>query len=229
MLVKLDVDVSELERKITRNPEKRIAYAVVNAINATAKTIQLALQHLASDTLTLRKPGFILRNIAILKPFASVSQGRPYAEIAVGQKSRLLLSTLVTGGLREPFTRGAKSVAVPVDARPSRSSPVTEALQISKLRFKRPKATTIETRRARRKGLTGKTWEGEQGTYLIPGKGIFQRVAGAASRVLYVFARPFRLRALLPWYRTVDAIARRVFAANLRAEIQKALQFNRGR
>jgi hypothetical protein len=222
--IDVNVDATALLDRL-HNADKRISYAVVNAINATAKTIQRAEQLEAQDEFTIRKPAFMLRQVAIIKPFASVSQGRAYAEIAVGQKRRLLLSQFEVGGVREPFK--GKSVAVPVEARPSKQASVPEALWIQRLKFRRPKATTAATRRGRRLGVVGKVWEGLNGTYLIPGAGIFQRVGTGVSRVLYVFAQHVKLPKRLHFYATAERIGRRVFAKNLRAEVTAALEFKR--
>jgi hypothetical protein len=206
---------------------KRIAFASVNTINRTLKSAQRAVQLHVLDTFTVRNTPFVTREAAIIKPFASVGQARPYGEISVGKKRRFLLAGFEEGILRTPFTRGAKSVAVPVDARPTPTSPVPKSLYVSELGLRRPKATTTETRRARRQGTTGRTWEGKDGTYLIPGEGIFQRLRGAASRVLYVFTAPFRLRPALKFVETVRSTALRVFPEHLRDEINDALNRRR--
>ena len=222
--VALKFDTSVLEGRV-RNAPKRIAFAVVNAINATAKLAQRAVQLRAEDVFTIRKAEFIRRQVAVIKPFANVNQGRAYAEIAVGQKSRLLLPLFEKGGEREPF-RG-KSIAVPVEARPSKAASVPEELFVKRLGFKRQPATTTEARRRRRKGSVRRSFVGLLGTYLVPKAGIFQRIGRAVSRVLYVFARPFRLRPLLGFEETVREVADRNFARIAGEEVQKALEFRR--
>lgn len=226
MNVNLDVDATRLLRRL-RNPEKRVAFAVVNAINATTKTAQRAVQLKVGDEFTIRRPSFVLKQAAIVKPFASVGQGRAYAEIAVGRRSRLLLSTLAEGGTRTPFTKGAKSVAVPVGARPSKEAQIPEELTFRRLAFKRPKATTAQARRNRRSGSSLKIREGAQNTYLIPGEGVFQRTPGGGSRVLYVFARPFPLRRQFHFVETVHESARLTFGPNLHREIRETLERTR--
>lgn len=210
-----------------RNVDKRIAFAIVNAINETLKVCQRAVRLHVLDTFTIRVP-FVLRQAAIIKPFASVSQSRLYGEISVGKPRRLLLSGFEEGALRTPF-KGKASVAVPVDARPNKAASIPESLHISELGFKRPKATTALTRRGRRRGTVGRVWEGLRGTYLIPGAGIFQRIGAGISRVLYVFARPFRLRRLLEFEETVRTTALRVFPEEVRRQVAAALAYNRGR
>jgi hypothetical protein len=117
--IDLQIDTAPLLLRL-KNGEKRLAYAVVNAINSTAKRVQEAERERVLRAFVVRKRDFILREAAIIKPFASVKQGRPYAEISVGDKQRLLLRKFEQGAAREPFTPGAKSVAVPLLGRPAR-------------------------------------------------------------------------------------------------------------
>lgn len=223
--VALKFDTSVLEGRV-RNAPKRIAFAVVNSINATAKLAQRAMQLRAEDVFTIRKAEFIRRQVAVIKPFANVNQGRAYAEIAVGQKPRrLLLALFEKGGEREPF-RG-KSIAVPIEARPSKGASVPEELFVKRLGFKRQPATTTDARRRRRKGAVRRSFVGLLGTYLVPKAGIFQRIGRGVSRALYVFARPFRLRPVLGFEETVREVADRNFARIAGEEVQKALEFRR--
>lgn len=218
MQVDLAVDVSRLQERFGSGSraDRRVAFAVVNAINETAKTAQRAVQLHVQDEFTIRQP-FVLRQAAIIKPFANVRKGIPYAEISVGRRRRLLLSQFEEGGLREPF-KGKESVAVPVEARPSKTASVSEELHVQRLGIKR------------KRGKDGRvTFEGERGTYLIPRKGIFQRITAGLSRVLYVLARPFRLEKKLGFVETVSTVARRVFGDNLRRQIREALEFRKGR
>lgn len=226
--VGLAVDTSRLERRIPSRERlaRRIAYGVVNAINDTLRTAQRAVQLHVQDTMTIRKP-FVQRQAAIIKPFASVGQGRVYGEISVGQRKNLLLPGFETGALRLPFK--GRSVAVPVEARPSKQASIPEELFVKNLQFKRPKATTKATRSARRKGLVGKIWEGLRGSYLIPGAGIFQHIGRQVSRVLYVFARPFRLPKTLEFVKTVTTVGKRVFPGNMKRQVDEAIIRERGR
>jgi len=86
----------------------------VDAINNTTKRIQTAERQRVEDAFTIRKKDSMRREAAVIKAFANVHQGRAYAEIAVGQKPRLLLSAFERGAERKPFTPGARSVVEPV-------------------------------------------------------------------------------------------------------------------
>ncbi|MFH1689976.1 MAG: hypothetical protein ABIE42_07030 [Candidatus Eisenbacteria bacterium] len=83
MRIDLQIDSAQLILRL-RNGQRRLAYAAVNAINNTAKRIQAAERRRVEEEFTDRKTEFIRREAAIIKPFASVRQGRAFAEISVG-------------------------------------------------------------------------------------------------------------------------------------------------
>lgn len=201
-----------------KNGQKRLAYAAVNAINHTAKRIQKAERERVEREFTVRKSEFMRRQAAVIKPFASVKQGRAFAEIAVGQKPRLLLSQYERGAVREPVTPGASFVAEPViggPARPSFADPVPAELRMKRLRFDPMKSGK------RRKAVT------ESKTYLIPGLGIFQRRQGE-SRMVYIFTRGKRLKPRLRWQRTAQAVSDKWFREEFEREVVKAVAHSRG-
>lgn len=192
MKIDLNMDAKALEQRMDLTA-KNLAYASVNAVNKTALQVQAQAKANVQARFTLRKPDFVLRQAAIIKPFASVGQGRPYAEIEVGQKPRLLLADFEKGGQRAPFV--GHYVAVPITgspARPSFSAPVDPSLQITALGLQ-PSLNAAQ--RQQRKSIKGKTaaetrsmradfnrahgagqvWKGRQRTYMIPNVGIFQR------------------------------------------------------
>lgn len=206
MKIDFNFDAKELERRFGLT-EKNLAYAAVSAINRTALQVQKQAQENVKSRFVLRQPQFVLRQAAIIKPFASVGQGRPYAEIAVGQKPRLLLSEFEQGGQRSPFI--GKNVAVPITgspARPGFSDSVPGNLRITALSLQ-PSLTTAQRQQRRsikgssaketksmRKNFTsaagaGQVWKGKQRTYMIPGIGIFQRTGPkkADTVMLYKF------------------------------------------
>lgn len=177
MQINVTIDNMKLLLRL-RNGQKRLAYAVVNAINNTAKRIQAAERERVEEEFTVRRQEFIRREAAIIKPFASVREARPFAELAVGKKPRLLLSIFERGGLRKPATPGARFVAEPViggPARPEFARPVTPELRLRRLRFDRTKTGKV------RKGAATTR------TYLVPGLGIFQRLGEGAARAVYIF------------------------------------------
>ena len=79
MKINLRIDSTALVLRL-QNGQRRLAYAVVNAINNTAKRIQEAERRRVEEEFTVRKAQFMRREAA--KPFASVRQGRAYAEMS---------------------------------------------------------------------------------------------------------------------------------------------------
>lgn len=87
------IDILKLVDK-TAKAQKNLAFSVVQGINATALKIQEAQRENLAKNFTLRTGNttqFMQRQVAIIRPFASVGRGRIYAEVAVGQRSKLLL------------------------------------------------------------------------------------------------------------------------------------------
>jgi len=199
---------------------KRLAYAAVNAINKTAKLAQREVRQEVEAEFEVRKTEFIKREAAKIKPFASVKQGRAFADISVGQKPRLLLSAFERGAVREPVTPGATFVAEPViggPARPDFRSAVTPEFRMSRLRFDRTSTGRIRAAQKR------------TSTFLIPTVGIFQRLAGEASRAVYIFTRGKRLEDRLRFEQTVKRIANKWLARYFEREVDKALEFAKAR
>jgi hypothetical protein len=219
MKIDLQIDSTQLVLRL-QNGQRRLAYAVVNAVNNTAKRIQMAERRRIDEEFTVRKKDFIRREAAVIKPFASVRQARAYAEIAVGQKPRLLLSAFERGAERKPFTPSARRVAEPVvggPARPRFSAQVIPELRVGKLRFDRTKTGR------RRAGVT------RTKTYLVPKVGIFQRVGKAATRAVYVFTRGKKIAPRLHFVETAEKEADKWFREEMEREVVNAIARARGR
>ena len=152
----LRVDVSDTGVLLAlNNGAKRAAYAIANALNATAKAAQRDMQAGVGSQFTLRRADFVRRQSAVISQstgggFASAKDGRLRAGIAVGEKRRLLLSAFERGGDRRAamvssgYQPRGKRAAVPITggpARPSKGSQVPLAFTFTGLRFikgKRP-------------------------------------------------------------------------------------------
>lgn len=220
--------------------ERKLAFAVVNAINNTLKQAQLDVRAEARRDFEIRNERFVMREIAVISPFANVKQGRPYGDIQVGNpnqpKPRLLLPLFEEGAKREPFTPGAKRVAVPLTgsaARPSFSAPVPKALRFTALRFSltRPKGDVPEgkKRAPRTKKAEGQPIRyGRLGTYLVPSVGVFQRT-GDESRLLYAFDADVRLRPTLGFEDTVRRSIDRWMGEYLERELVDVLSHEAAR
>jgi hypothetical protein len=218
MRIDLQIDSTALVLRL-QNGQRRLAYAVVNAINNTAKRIQDAERRRVEQVFTVRKKDFMRREAAVIKPFANVRAARPYAEIAVGQKPRLLLSLFERGGERKPFTPSARSVAEPVvggPARPQFSEQVTPELRMGRLRFDRTKTGR------RRAGVT------KTSTYLVPKVGIFQRISKEATHVVYLFTRGKKIKPRLHFVATAEKEAQKWFGEEMEREVINAITRARG-
>jgi hypothetical protein len=253
-LIEVKVDATR-PLMFLRNGGKRVAFAIVNTLNATAKAIQKAEVAAVQRDFTVRKPGFILGTdgkagqAAVIRAagggsgFASVSAGRFEARIAVGQKPRLFLSGFETGEERRPFK--GKNVAVPITggpARPTFRSSVPAELTFKGLSLRRVTARGQQKRKRRSQVTlrpsvtrTGKVqWKGAHRTFLLaetakaPRGGVFQRVGPGRDdiRMVYSFKPPKRLPRRLHFIRTGEEIARRVYAATLQREVNAALAYN---
>ena len=246
MKINLNMDAKALEQRMELSA-KNLAYASVNAINRTALQVQEQAKQNVRARFTLRQPDFVLRQAAIIKPFASVGQARPYAEISVGQKPRLLLADFERGAQRPAFI--GKYVAVPITgspARPSFSAPVTGSLRITALglqpaltaaqRHQRRsiKGGTAKETRTLRKNFTsaagaGQVWKGRERTYMIPGVGIFQRTGPKKgdTTMLYKFMPHPQLKPMLGFLAMAKAQGQTLLSDNLQHALIEEL--NRAR
>lgn len=132
MRIDLDIDSKELILRL-ENGQRRLAYAVVNAINNTAKRVQAAEHEHVRSKFEIRQEKFFFGSperpggvAARISPFANVRRAIPYAEVAIQAPAgrgawgkRTFLSIFETGGLR-PKSRQAKRIAVPITGGPAR-------------------------------------------------------------------------------------------------------------
>ena len=215
-----------------RNAEKRMAFAVVNALNRTAKEIQAAERKKIEATLTVRKKEFILRQVAVIK-FANVKKGINEVRISVGQKPRLLLAAFEEGQDREGQKAlrrlGESGVAVPAigGARKNRRAIIPEEMWIARLKLKKyPRAGPRppkgqEVHQPRISGLLR--------TYLVSRVGIFQRFGKSATRLLWALVPSTSKAKRFEFIKTATAIVDRRFVANLQDEVVSALRYAFGK
>jgi hypothetical protein len=236
--------------------KKRLDYASVNAVNSTAKRVQAAEKEQVGRAFTLRdKRSFIERQAAIIKPFASVPANRYFAQISVGQKPGLLLSSFEAGGAR-PRTSPlpSKGVAVPVTggpARPSRTSPVPSSFRLANLRIIRVQGgSVVRTASGRSKRDRASVdfsthttsggavqLKGTRRTFILtstsraPFGGVYQRIGPGRGdiRMIYSFARGLRLDASLRFVVTAKHTTDRYFAHEVQREVAAAFAFRAGR
>lgn len=236
------LDMAALEKRFDLSG-KNLAYASVNAINETAKQIQALERANVAAKFKVRKSAFMQQQAAIIKPFASVGMARPYAEIAVGQKPRLLLSTFEKGGTRLPFV--GKNMAIPLPgspARPSFSAAVAIPFQslglkpmISAAQAQARKAikggNAAETRAARkdftRAASGGRPWVGNSRTYLIPGVGVYQRTGPKTTVKLFSFYPSKELIPKLGFVAIAQEQGQSMFTHNMEAAVIGELERRR--
>lgn len=225
----IDIDAAK-PLALLRNGGRRMAYAVVNTLNAGAKAVQRDVRKEVAR-LTVRKTEFIMRQAAIIDPFASVAGQRYHARVRIGQKERLLLSTLETGGTRPSFG-GGKRVAVPRTggaARPTFSQPVPAQLRVTRLRLKKIRAGVSKSGHPAAAGKKPQV-KGAQRSFVIdhssrlPEGGIFQRFGAdrGAIRLLYPYVRPPLLKKHLRWLETARRTAGEVLPLELRRQVGQA-------
>jgi hypothetical protein len=172
MLIKTEIDISDAI-KVASQAIRKIPYATNNALTRTAKEMVVAGQKEIADKFTIRKK-FILSRLRILQYSKTSNLTTVIGINSDVQGSPLLLGYFEDGGTKEP--ENGAGIAVPITgspARPTFSDSVTRALQYTKLNFQLAQ--------------TGNKIEGLQDTYIVPGVGVFQRVApgsGADATVL---------------------------------------------
>lgn len=254
MNVNVAIDAAPLILRM-RNGQKRLAYAVVNAINKTARRVQEAERAKLKEEFTIRREDFILRNGAILKPFASVAQQRPFAEISVGQKPRLFLSVFERGGDRPKATPGAKSSAAPVvggPARPTFASQVPAAYTFSGLsivKIRDGQVVRTKKGRAARERVDGLGFKrsvtrlgkpqlkGANRTFILaktakaPDGGVFQRIGPKRDdiRLVYSFKKNQKVKERLDFVKTAKKTANTWFKEEMEKQVIDVLARDRGK
>lgn len=214
------IDILKLVDK-TAKAQKNLAFSVVQGINATALKIQEAQRENLAKNFTLRTRNttqFMQRQVAIIRPFASVGRGRIYAEVAVGQRSKLLLGGYEDGVAREPF-RG-KLIAQPVAgnaARPNFKDPVKQQFTFKAMALK-----SVKTKAG------GKRFEGRNGTYTVEKVGVFLRTGRGreGSELIYAFAEHQKLPKKLGWLKRAEAVTNRWLSENITQAFLRSLPRN---
>lgn len=210
MQINLKFDQSKLKARTLREA-KRLAFNTAQALNETIKEIQTAERINLERKFTLRRSTFMHRLIKVFA-FASAKKGRAFAEIGIDNKKRVLLSQFEKGGVKEPVK--GERVAVPLTgqaARPQFSEPVVEQFTFRRLRLRKRKA----------KG--GPRFAGRLGTYIVPGVGVFHRVAKnmkQKAELIYAFVSRPRLDPILEF----DKVAKRTFNKVWPGEVKKAFR-----
>jgi hypothetical protein len=158
--IKTSVDI-DLALRVTAQAIRKIPYATNNALTAVAKECVEAGRNEIRSKFTIRKQ-FIVNRLRILQYSKTSDLTTIIGLNTTVAGSPVLLGYFEEGGVKEPDN--GPGIAVPVTGSPARSSfsdSVKRALQYTKLNL-----TPV-----------GKAIEGKQDTYVVPGIGVFQRVA----------------------------------------------------
>lgn len=213
-------DTSGLDKTLARY-QKNLAYSTAQALRASALEAQRRIRDSLRLHFHIRQAAFMDRSIKIFA-FPSVGQNRPFAEIGIDNKSRLLLSIFEQGGARTAFK--GHNVAIPVlgQARPGVDAPVRADLTFQALNFTRGPVThagksVLAARRAkgiRKRKLGGQyyVWQGAQRTFILPHTaraplgGVFQRVGPRREdvKMIYSFKQSVQLKAVLGFVDTCE-------------------------
>lgn len=184
MRIDLQIETLPLFERMDKG-QRRLGYAVVSAINATAKRIQKAEFEEVRGAFQIRRPTFFFGTearpggtAARIKPFASVKQQRPFAEIAVqapesrgAVSRRTLLPYFEEGGPRPIFTPGARRVAIPIvqqAARPSWPSLVPQQFTFAGMRMVAYRGGKKVARPDVRAGRQDRSLFGTEGRHALP-------------------------------------------------------------
>lgn len=238
-----------------RNGNKRIAFAVVNALNKTIRDVQVAEQVGVAREFTVRRKEFVKRQSAVISKkaggFANVKSGRFEAQVQVGEKPRLLLGAFEAGGDRRAAmvasgaTPKGKRAAVPVvggPARPSFADTVPTSFEFRALSIRKAtkrgglskRRSKANVRFAAHTTSGGEVqFKGKQRTFVLtstaraPEGGVFQRVGPGKGdiRMVYSFKANEKLDKRLNFVARARKVALDKFAAHLRAEIRSSLAF----
>jgi hypothetical protein len=267
MQIKIEIDADNLKARTTKEA-RNLAYSVAQALNDTAKDVQYRVQGDVRQAFHLRKtPGskswagaksefaekfgdqpsrsetsWLVRQIAVLA-WANVKKLTAYAEVGIRQRERLLLAKYdasAANTIREPFTPGAKNVAVPITRNTRQGGIITGTVEKAK-RFGALKFKTMHTKSGKRQ------IKGKLRTFILsatathPQGGVYQRVssprraqssfthggartkgqktaprpiADTGIRLLYSFRRAFRLRKVFNLIQRAKSVYAQQFREN---------------
>lgn len=226
MRIDCKIDTSFLDKEAERY-QKNLAYSTKQALDDTVKEAQRRIRAHLRERFHIRKPEFMDRSIKILA-FANVKANRPFAELGIDNKKKLLLSLFEEGGPRGAFV--GKNVAIPITGQAARSNidqSVRPDMTFQALNFGFGPAGGVARTKTGRvskkqpKGTGGyRFWQGQQRTFILahsaraPLGGVFQRVGPKRDdiRLIYSFKQNVQLRAALDFVASSEAVFNEVFA-----------------
>jgi hypothetical protein len=195
MKIDLKIDTKVLEARTLREA-RRLAFNTAEAINKTALEGQKLVREEISANMTLRADTkrnrkFLLEQVKVA--FASARKGLAFAEVYIAKKARLLLAAFETREQREGFV--GKGVAVP-NPDIARAGGSNAGAVKDEFTFKRMKLKKTGRFHDGKEILEGASGTFQTKTDAQPRGAVFQR-QGDDVRLVWSFARPFRLKKLI--------------------------------
>lgn len=196
---------------------RQLPFAISTAINETLKDVQTRERARILTRFTIRRRPFAERAVKI-KPFSTkrTLAGVVKIEPPGGPSRADIFAKFERGGTKRP--RDGQHIAVPIDARRTKSGVVSKT--------QRPKAFRFVRRTTRRGKVQAR---GERRTFIITNgsPGIYQRVGrGRSSRIrlLYAFERSVRIDRRLHFVETARRTVRERYARNFHEALLRAIR-----
>ena len=217
-MIVIQLDPSEFLGELDSIARRQLPYATARALNAVAFDFQSAEQEGISQRFRLRRPAFVKQGIYFpTQQRADYRRGDLSATVSIEPK-RDFLSKFEQGGWKAP--RSATRLAVPIDARRTKSDIVTAGDRLGALGF-----------RLHGRGPKGTVGRGLKRTFSIrypDGRGyIFRRIGSgkrASMRLLYLFRPRVVIPPSLEFHATAESVARARFVPAFAAAFQDALR-----
>lgn len=194
MRIKVDVDIS-LAESVIKHVVRKLPYAINNSLTRLAKEMVAAGQQEIAKDFTLRKT-FIQTRVKILQ-YSKVNDLTTIVGIDANVTGAPLLLGFFEDGGEKTSASGAEGIAVPITgslARPSFEDPVKAALRYANLQFQNRK--------------------GKKRTYIVPGVGVFERIAPGNGPEATVLIYKFETSA--PLHKKMDLTGVMIFVVEER-------------
>lgn len=198
--------------------ERRLGFAAVNAINFALKAVQTAQQDELLRRATVRVPNFTLKQIAVISPFASVGNARPYGEVSIGRRPRLFLAQMAVGGVKEHRGRNVAIAVTGEEARPTFRTAQPFPPLVKRLRFRKPRRKGKRSKPGAKVILQSTT----PGYFLIPGRAILKR-EGERLRAVVVYKPEVRIKPVLDWLKRGREVGERALREGMEREAINAI------
>lgn len=217
-MIVIQLDPSEFLGELSSVARRQLPYATARALNTVAFDFQDAEQAGLVERFRLRRPAFVKQGVYFpVAQRADYRRGDLSATVSIEPK-RDFLSKFEQGGWKAP--RSAKRLAVPIDARRTKSDIVTAGDRLGALGF-----------RLHGRGPKGTVGRGLKRTFSIrypDGRGyIFRRIGSgkrSTLRLLYLFRPRVVIPPSLEFHATAEAVARARFVPAFASAFSDAMR-----